>query len=94
MAIKLDCNLEKVLSFMERNVEADKLVRTAALVAALAPLLWGETSSLSERALTLMPESFREQLSTATISAAAGCAGDGSGAAMGVQQPTYPRDHI
>ncbi len=88
MPIKLDCDVEKVLTFMESNVEADKLVRTAALVAALAPLLWGEPSSLiSERPLTLMSESFREQLSTARQLAGKGCAGDDSVEVMSIQQP-------
>jgi hypothetical protein len=86
MAIKLDSNLEKVLAFMESNVEADKLVRTAATIAALAPTLWGTYVHLNdERLLCLTGESHHEQLSIATRSAVEGCAGGDSAEAMGSQ---------
>jgi hypothetical protein len=40
MEIEIDRDLEAVLEFMERNVEARKLASVAAAIASLAPVLW------------------------------------------------------
>jgi len=70
---------------MQANVEMDKLVRTARIVASLAPVIWGDHCSLGRDCLlTFIPESSREQLSTATqLLPELSCAGGGSGAVGG-----------
>lgn len=80
MTIKLDRNVEAVMSFMEQNVEADRLVRVASAVASLAPTVWGDQVPLvRDQLVTFIPEQIHEQLSIATQSDPARvCAGDGS----------------
>ena len=80
MAIKLDRSVEAVMSFMENNVEADRLVRVATAVATLAETVWGDQFFLNrDRLVTFIPESSREQLSIATqLHPAMACVGDGS----------------
>ena len=66
MGIKIDENVEKVLEFMERNVEADKLAHVAATVALLSPILWLKFEILERTPLVFFrSESIREQQSTA-----------------------------
>jgi hypothetical protein len=77
MGITLDHDVEKVLEFMERHIEQGKLVRVAASVAALAPILWDDDL------VTFMPESRHEQLAIATQSHPVQANGhDGSGEAL------------
>jgi len=87
MTMKLDRNVEAVMEFLERNVEADKLVRVATTVATLAPIIWGNQVPLGiDRLVTFIPESCHEQLSTATqLHPVQVCAGDGSAVASDTQ---------
>ena len=82
MGIELDSDLEKVMQFMESNIQADKLVPIANTIAALAPVLWADLTPLLEsRMVSLTSVSRRGQLSIATQSALGRpCAGDGSAA--------------
>jgi hypothetical protein len=67
MAMTLASDLEKVLEFMEGNVEKGRLVLVAKAAAALAPVLWADDFPLGrDSVLTFRPESRHEQLSTAT----------------------------
>jgi hypothetical protein len=69
MPLKLDRDVDAVLEFMERNIEARKLVRVARAVVGLAPFLWGDYQPLQqEKLVMLMPGSRHEQLSVATES--------------------------
>jgi len=80
MGIKVDRDVETVLEFMERNVEADKLTRVAETVALLAPVLWFEFDILEKNSLvSFRPESNRGQQSTAIqLPPVRACACDGS----------------
>lgn len=90
MTIKLDHSVEAVMNFMERNVEADRLVRVAMAVASLAPTVWGDQVPLGrDRLIKFTPESSHEQLSTAIqLDPVRECAGDGSEAGMDNRQLT------
>lgn len=87
MEIGIDPSVGKVLEFMERNVEADRLVRVAAAIAAIAPVLWSDVVPLGRNpALFLSPESSRGQRSTATqLHPVRECASDGSEGVEGSQ---------
>jgi len=89
MTIKLDRSVEAVMDFMERNVEADRLVRVASAVASLAPTVWGDQVPLDkDRLVTFIPESSHEQRSIATqLHPERACADDGSAAAVGSRSP-------
>ncbi len=77
--MKLDRNLENVLSFMERNVESRKLLSIAEAIGLLAPVLWADVGELKSDRLVSLSECNREQLSTAKQSALGPpCAHDGS----------------
>jgi hypothetical protein len=80
MEISVDADVKTVLEFMERNVAADKLLRVAAAVGALAPILWSELTPLQRSpVLSLSPECSHEQRLIATQSRLAEpCAGDDS----------------
>lgn len=41
MQLQFDPDVQAVAEFMQRNIEAARLVSVAAAVAALAPILWG-----------------------------------------------------
>ncbi|HTM87912.1 MAG TPA: hypothetical protein VL155_06910 [Terriglobales bacterium] len=87
-ALAVDVDVYSVLDFMEKEVAAGKLVRVAAAVAALAPILWSELVPLvRNQMLSLTPEFGHVQRSTATQSfPVPACANDDLVEAAGSQQ--------
>jgi|SRR5581483_2420099 len=84
--IAIDRDVKLVLEFIESNVPADKLVRVATAVAALAHVLWSELVPLERYPILSITESNCAQQSVATESRLAPqYVGDDSGVAMGSQ---------
>ena len=75
----IDEQLAGLIDYMERNVPADQLERTARDMASLAPLLWSDF-----RCMKRYREPIRGTQPIASESAlAAGCVGDGSAVGVG-----------
>lgn len=53
MEVRIDPDVKSVAEFMQRNVEASRLVGVASCLAGLAPLLWGDYRAESVSALRL-----------------------------------------
>ena len=68
MEISIDCDVRAVLEFMERNVIADKLLRVAAAVSSLAPVLWSDLTPLQRCPVLSLTERNHAQQSVATQS--------------------------
>ena len=51
--VTMDPDVQRVLEFMGRGMEANKLVSVAAAVAKLAPIVWGRYDQVEVTPLTL-----------------------------------------
>lgn len=71
--IFIDSDVRIVLEFMERNIQADKLVRVAAGVAAIGPVLWNHvTDEVPTSLLTLGTNQCAHELQPETTGSALG----------------------
>lgn len=56
MMIKADPDLEKLATFMQEHLQADRLVPTALALAKIAPALWGQHHASEVQALSLVAD--------------------------------------
>jgi hypothetical protein len=52
MTIAIDRSVEEVLTFMQSNIQADRLIAVSEAVAGIAPLIWGKYPRRSIDALS------------------------------------------
>lgn len=75
--VQLDSDVEDVLRLMQERIPVDRLVLVSRLIAAAAPLFWGDDAIASLTVPAISPYAEHTQLVSSECHRGRGCVGDG-----------------